>query len=72
MYVTDAEVERVYQFIWNYVTEREELQTARQATAALQLPQEDVLRCVGYLRGAGRISKTTLMPTAFFRSRKVM
>ncbi len=57
--------EPVYQFIWEYVTTNERLPSRQQIADGLGLDKEQVSACVYGLRQQGRLSATTLLPTAY-------
>lgn len=65
MNIVDLRSERVYCFIWDYVTDREELPTARQVAEALGIAQDETQHYIRLLRTEGRICRTTLKPTAY-------
>jgi len=56
---------RVYNFIWQYVTEREELPALHLLSDELDYSPAQVLDCIDFLREAKYISPTTLKPTAY-------
>ena len=55
--------EQVYEFIWNYVTERKALPAIEQIAEALDLPKDEIGWCVQVLRYEGRIERRILLPT---------
>ena len=57
--------EQVYAFIWRYLVEREALPFQYQIAEALNIRREEVSGCDYVLRRQGRISPTTLLPTAY-------
>ena len=65
MNLIDLRSERVYRFIWDYVTECEELPTARHVATALGMAQDETQRYIRLLRAEGRLCRTTLKPTAY-------
>lgn len=57
--------ERVYQFIWRYLTANEELPGYPQIADGLHVTKDEVSRCIRLLRAQERLCATTLKPTAY-------
>jgi hypothetical protein len=60
-----AELERVYQAIYDQLKRTHALPTYGRLARALRLHKDDIRRCVEALRQQERIEKTTLLPTDF-------
>ena len=58
-------VEQVYAYIWRSITEQEALPYQYQIAEALGIRRAVVSGCVYALRKQGRLSETTLQPTAY-------
>jgi DNA-binding FadR family transcriptional regulator len=55
----------VYDMIWTYLVERDELPTIRQVAETLGWSREDVQDCLHLLRYKQQIEPRTLKPTAY-------
>jgi hypothetical protein len=60
-----AEVERVYQAIYDQLKRTHALPTYGRLAKALRMHKDDIRRCIQALRQQERIEKTTLLPTDF-------
>ena len=60
-----AELERVYQAIYDQLKRTHALPTYGRLARALRLTKDDIRRCVEALRQQKRLEKTTLLPTDF-------
>ena len=56
---------KIYNVIWQYVTEHEELPLLHLLMSELGYSPAQVLDCIDFLREAKYISPTTLKPTAY-------
>jgi hypothetical protein len=54
------QTEQVYEFIWNYVTERKTLSAIEQIAEALDLPKVEIEWCVQVLRYEGWVERRIL------------
>lgn len=59
------QAEQVYQFIWNYLTQFEELPSQQQIAYRLGFSRGEVSRAVALLRQDQKIEPRILMPTAY-------
>ncbi len=59
------QAEQVYNFIWQYVTEKEALPSQYQIALALLLTKNQVSQAVSNLRSIQQIEPRTLLPTAY-------
>jgi hypothetical protein len=56
---------KIYNFIWQYATEHDELPSLHLLMSELDYSPVQVLDCIDVLREAKYISPTTLKPTAY-------
>jgi hypothetical protein len=61
----DEQAAFVYDTIWSYLVEHDELPSIHYVAETLGWSKEDVQECLRLLRYNNRIERTTLKPTAY-------